>query len=407
MAGLLIYVYTLGPLAIVAAAMQLVVLSDNTNVNWIAYAIRNVCNASLSLLFTAGVFIWGLLVNRKEAWRTDGGTAIFGAGALILALASTALNFLFIPRQEETVWLPSLIWAVILWQSFLGWWWWVGAGSGSRMSAAADDDEQWKLENRKRKRRRAVERELATREREQRRGATSDGNDNTVSGPSGRRIRIRGVLSSAMLRHTARSKSRSISRERGRERPEHPSRSASPTSPTARSRSPSRSRPTNTNSRAETGQTSSDTSNTSTGTLPRILPDVFHRWYARLAQAHVTAARRQAVERSQRIRELDRATRPTSSRRRGWGLGSFALRARSFDRHLEEGRTGEIELQERRRGEDRHDGSDLSGGEGDTGDPSAATTTHPSADDPRIDAPRSVWWLGPLRQWRLQDRTVY
>ena len=29
------------------------------------------------------------------------------------------------------VWLPGLMWAVVLWQSFLGWWRWVRAGSGS------------------------------------------------------------------------------------------------------------------------------------------------------------------------------------------------------------------------------------------------------------------------------------
>jgi len=41
------------------------------------------------------------------------------------------LNFLYVPREEEYAWLPGLMWAVVLWQSFLGWWWWVGAGSGN------------------------------------------------------------------------------------------------------------------------------------------------------------------------------------------------------------------------------------------------------------------------------------
>lgn len=122
-------------MAVVAAIMQLIPIQTNTDVNVVASAIRNVCNATLSLLFTAALFVWGLLIKREEAWRTDGGTAAFGAAALMLAVASTALNFLYIPREEEYVWLPSLLWAVILWQNFLGWWWWVGAGSAGNMES--------------------------------------------------------------------------------------------------------------------------------------------------------------------------------------------------------------------------------------------------------------------------------
>lgn len=47
-------------------------------------AARNICNLTLSLLFTLSLAVWGFLVNRQSAWRTDGGTAIFGAGALFL-----------------------------------------------------------------------------------------------------------------------------------------------------------------------------------------------------------------------------------------------------------------------------------------------------------------------------------
>ncbi|KAF8190782.1 hypothetical protein BJ912DRAFT_1142595 [Pholiota molesta] len=124
----------LGPLAIVAAVMQLLPISNHQSVNQVASAVRNVCNATLSLLFTLALFIWGLLVNRKQAWRTDGGTAVFGCAALSLAVISTALNFLYVHKEEEFVWLPPLMWAVVLWQSFLGWWWWVGAGSGRARS---------------------------------------------------------------------------------------------------------------------------------------------------------------------------------------------------------------------------------------------------------------------------------
>ncbi|KAJ3485606.1 hypothetical protein NLJ89_g11887 [Agrocybe chaxingu] len=93
----------LGPLAVVAAVMQLLPISGSTAANNIASAVRNVCNAALSLLFTVALFIWGLLVNRKQAWRTDGGTAVFGCAALSLAVVSTALNFLYVHKEEEFV----------------------------------------------------------------------------------------------------------------------------------------------------------------------------------------------------------------------------------------------------------------------------------------------------------------
>ena len=87
---------------------------------------RNVCNSTLALLFAIALCIWGFFINRKEAWRTDGGTAIFGAGALFLALCSTALNMVTI-ALEPPGWMPNLVWVVVLWQSFMGWWWWVGS----------------------------------------------------------------------------------------------------------------------------------------------------------------------------------------------------------------------------------------------------------------------------------------
>lgn len=104
----------LGPLAVVAAIMQLLPISGSTQANSIASAVRNVCNATLSLLFTISLFIWGFLVNRQQAWRTDGGTAAFGCAALSLALVSTALNFLYVHKEDEFVWLPGLMWAVVL-----------------------------------------------------------------------------------------------------------------------------------------------------------------------------------------------------------------------------------------------------------------------------------------------------
>jgi hypothetical protein len=75
------------------------------------------------------LFIWGFLVNRKRAWRTDGGTGAFGAGAMSLAITSTAVNFVEV-REDNLSWLQNLTWALVLWQSWLGFWWWVGSGMG-------------------------------------------------------------------------------------------------------------------------------------------------------------------------------------------------------------------------------------------------------------------------------------
>ncbi|TFY76445.1 hypothetical protein EWM64_g7564, partial [Hericium alpestre] len=85
----------LGPLAIVAAVMQMIPVSSSDNLVSIAYAVRNVCNATLSFLFTTSLFLWGILINRKQAWRTDGGTAAFGTAALTLAVISTALTLIY------------------------------------------------------------------------------------------------------------------------------------------------------------------------------------------------------------------------------------------------------------------------------------------------------------------------
>lgn len=119
----------LGPLAIASSGMVFTSLIDQPHVKDLGDAIRNICNSTLSLLFTAALLIWGCFVNRKYAWRTDGGTAAFGGGACTLAVLSTLVNFIQIP-EDAVFWLPSMLWAVVLWQSFLGWWWWVGSGMG-------------------------------------------------------------------------------------------------------------------------------------------------------------------------------------------------------------------------------------------------------------------------------------
>ena len=68
-------------------------------------------------------------MNRKRAWRTDGGTAIFGGAAIFLATVNTACNFVAV-KEDGIDWLQHLLYCSILWQTWLGWWWWVGSGMG-------------------------------------------------------------------------------------------------------------------------------------------------------------------------------------------------------------------------------------------------------------------------------------
>ncbi|KAF8891854.1 hypothetical protein BD779DRAFT_1610541 [Infundibulicybe gibba] len=304
----------LGPMAIVAAVMQLVPINGGLRHS-------QCCNATLSLLFTASLFIWGLLVNRTEAWRTDGGTAAFGCAALVLALVSTALNFLYVPREEEYVWLPGLMWAVVLWQSFLGWWWWVGAGSGG---GREDEIEE--------KRRREAKRESRRRNTQERRQETRDKAKKVWQGVAsafGNREGSKSFEGEEVLKFDT---------------PE------------------------------STVSTTSTTSSGTLSTLPRMLPAIVHRWYASLRHAHLSAARQQAVERVERFKELERGGIESQRRGIGWGLGSFAWRA------------------------SREEADRLE-----------ATTCPPIHTPPAIpvERPKSMWWWGPLRRWRLQDSTVY
>ncbi|KAJ7270081.1 hypothetical protein B0H12DRAFT_1044693 [Mycena haematopus] len=331
----------LGPLALVAAIMQLIPISGSnnlnsniSNVNSFASAVRNVCNATLSLLFTTALIIWGLLVKRKDAWRTDGGTAAFGCGAVALALISTGLNFLYVPREEEYMWLPGLMWAVVLWQSFLGWWWWVGAGSEpafdekelARMAKHAE-----KRAARKREKREAKERRKETKARAK---VVSEG--------------VAGALSS-------------------RQKKAQPSNfESSPPSSTART------------TPASSISTASLTS--TTPTLPRFLPTFVGQWYRSIRHAHIVAARQQAVERVERIRELELK----DATRGGWGLGSFAWRIDRPHRKPEEEDEDDYEM---------------------TASHQKRTTT--PAVPPAIVRPEGAWLWGALGRWRLQDSTVY
>ncbi|KAF8171858.1 hypothetical protein BJ912DRAFT_1065906 [Pholiota molesta] len=294
----------LGPLAIVAAVMQLLPISNHQSVNQVASAVRNVCNATLSLLFTLALFIWGLLVNRKQAWRTDGGTAVFGCAALSLAVISTALNFLYVHKEEEFVWLPPLMWAVVLWQSFLGWWWRSGRAKEKGGARAAEGDENEGAED--------VE---------------------------GRRRRIRAHTPPPRPRKTAPAPVPPTIRLWPSRSTDHADESASQLSRAS--------------SVTVTGSATQQT-HTTLQFLPRVLPRVVHEWVASLRREHNAAARVQAAERVQRMRGMGRPRRGLGGRRRrgcggcegvwrggreggavgvgwGWGWHGFGWRRRAVE----------------------------------------------------------------------------
>lgn len=353
--------------------MQLMpIQSSNTELILVANYIRNVCNATLSLLFTASLFIWGLLVNRSQAWRTDGGTAVFGACALSLAIVSTALNFLYVPKNQEYVWLPGLIWAVILWQSFLGWWWWVGAGSGQTIDVKRGE----KLEAKRRKRQTRGKKDKF---RKNRRRADDDS--------SGQELEI---LDGASGRSSLSDESSTIRAGRSGSTLGQPHRAASSTS-----------------------LSSADT----IISFPRFIPKIIQAWYIHLRHAHVTAARQQTLEQAVRIRELGRGRTPNPEperRLRGWGLGSFGWRV---DKDVLE-----FEMENNPRRRRRSDEGQNSESEEDRGarlsrqrSPMSAKKAEREHTQPNTrhraasngGERKSIWWSGPLNRWRLQDSTVY
>ncbi|KAI9637648.1 uncharacterized protein MKK02DRAFT_23631 [Dioszegia hungarica] len=139
-------IFLLGPLAIASSGLVFVALSNNQTALDIGDAIRNTLNSTLLLIFTIALLMWGLVVNRRRAWRNDGGTAIFGIGSLSLAIISTTFNFVAI-AEDGIDWLQHLLFAAVLWQIWLGWWWWVGSGMG----IGEVEDIMQKAERKKRK----------------------------------------------------------------------------------------------------------------------------------------------------------------------------------------------------------------------------------------------------------------
>ncbi|KDQ50911.1 hypothetical protein JAAARDRAFT_211476 [Jaapia argillacea MUCL 33604] len=378
----------LGPIAIVNAAMQLIPMSDNVKLVSIADSITNVCNATLSLLFTAALFIWGFLINRHQAWRTDGGTAVFGVGAIILALASTGLTLAYIPNKDQYDWLPGLMWAVMLWQSFLGWWWWVGAG----MPVGEIDELLRREEKRKQKR---VVKLQKKKVREEKSKMFFQG----VTGVFGSRRRANASTPTAN-QDRSESDGRDETLPRSSSVPDE-----NEGNPTRRVR----------------GQASSLSIDPTTNTSLVMLPwRYIHDWYLGLRHAHLTATRRQAFETNARKLQVygssgsadpDGAVPPQDGVV-GWGLGSYGVRRRGVDGDGGRDADGDADV----------DGSDDEEIEMDeivgaatgrdnrvNGGQSFRTRTpgEEEGDGGPESASSSMWWWGPLRRWRLQDSTVY
>lgn len=154
--------WMLGPLALAAAGMEFTWLSPEEDVKTsdLGDAIRNICNSTLTLLYTCALLIWGGFVNRRRAWRGDGGTAAFGGGAMGLAVINTAMSFVQI-RYDRLWWLPDICWTLTIWQSWLGFWWWVGAGMG-----IGEVEDRAEREARRKKRRERLKRKLEKEDRQ-------------------------------------------------------------------------------------------------------------------------------------------------------------------------------------------------------------------------------------------------
>jgi hypothetical protein len=332
--------------------------SDQQQLYDIIDAARNICNLTLSLLFTLSLLIWGFLVNRNSAWRTDGGTAAFGAGALFLALVSTGLNFLNVFISPRFGWLSPLLWAVVLWQSFLGWWWWVGSASG----IAARDFDMEKRGRKERKRAKRKRRKLGSNE--------EDSVGHTVGGTTARLDRWKSSVGVTLAR-----------RRPSGNAPVSLSQSQTSTLQadsielaTITSINPS----TVGDTQFQDG-TSTIPPSHSTSYFTPIFSAAQRAWRS-LRQAHVRAARVQAIEHQIQIQmQLEN----------GHGLGRFP------------GGTGGDRQLSAMRGEGAEGASD----EGSPPDSSRKPQARNQRDDEVT--PRGTTWWGPLKRWRLRDSTTY
>ncbi len=373
----------LGPLAVVAALTQFAPLYPHLEFVSTMSSVRNVCNATLTILFSISLAIWGFVVNRKQAWRTDGGTAAFGAGAIVLALASTAITIAYIPSRDQFEWIPGLTGVIVLWQSFLGWWWWVGAGMG-----ISEVDEWLKRAEKRRKRR------IARQARRAERKTRFLGAWNTMTGGA------RATSASSALEKTL-SDINAV--------PEGNNGGSDTDSLPPSSRSDN----------ASIKSQSSDNGKHQGGwywpwNLVRIT-------YCHIRNAHVSAARRRALERTEHIREAFGVDGPAVHvpAQSGWNLGSFGVREREareaayemegVERLVRRSRGGTAAAERITEPEPEGEEEEWDAGRGSR--PRRREIVHPhlqaGTGQTPADAHSSPWWWGPLRRWRLQDTTEY
>ncbi|GHJ86076.1 hypothetical protein NliqN6_2478 [Naganishia liquefaciens] len=203
--------YFTGPLAVAASGLVYTSLSTRRTTIDLGDAIRNVFDSTLLLIFSMALFIWGFLVNRKRAWRTDGGTGAFGAGAMALAITSTAVNFVEV-REDHLSWLQNLTWALVLWQSWLGFWWWVGSGMGiGEVQDIMEREERRKIRQERRERKRQREAEAARQS-----ASVQDGGTGTALS-SARGERATGTFATITQRITSRATRRRREQSQGEE----------------------------------------------------------------------------------------------------------------------------------------------------------------------------------------------
>ncbi|KAG8901771.1 hypothetical protein FRB99_005109 [Tulasnella sp. 403] len=417
--------FLLGPLAIASSGMEFAALLDTKEAQDLGQSFRDVCNSTLTLLFTSALFIWGFFLNRKNAWRTDGGTAVFGAGALSLAFISTVVNFVQI-SEEGLIWLPGLSWALILWQSFLGWWWWIGSGLGIGEVEDMLIQEQKKKDARMRRRlkkKKAQFQSLGS-------GTTSQQEPKEQEEVTGPNILNRWTQSVRSATHLSRRRRNVPEASEGDVEPaagepiELFDLSRNVTSSTPAPDTPGR------QARMHERTSTIDSMSLSTPPPPQTVfqhvlrsPPFMYllRFWHRLRHAHQTATQTQALEQIKIREEVIGSPGSTA-----WGLGNNGLR----ERDEAEERLRELEIQRRRAmllsgdegtesgvevddepSNDRTDRNAHSDGEV-GGRSSTRRTTNRRQSIAPIEPPwaqrsSSFWWWGPLRRWRLQDSTVY
>jgi hypothetical protein len=334
--------------------MEFVPISNNKHAIDIADVINNVSDATLSLIFMGALSLWGLLVNKKRAWRFDGGTAAFGIGACLLAFISTVVEFVYIPRRDQYAWMPSLVLATLCWQNFLGLWWWVGA-AGAGMPA---EELVKKLEKRRRKEERRANR------RQERSDAAREHWHSFLS-----------VFEWPFPRSSPAPPGESPVSDEDVAVVEKASGRGGDAASSRPSSLSVRRRPSN----EETASQTTDSSVLSTQTW-------YMRWYQRLRQAHRHAARRQAVEHNARVAQAYGSAAAEGEAPMGWGLGSYGARELAARREENE--------------EGRRSGEYIS-----LDDFSVGNAPRQQAE--KAETPSGMWWWGPLRRWRLQDSTSY